>query len=84
MKLSLIITQNCSACIRAEAALRDIAMRYPNVYYNIIDEKEYKGTGISILPALIIDDELFSYGDIDESNLLSSISKKQEKLKAIE
>ncbi len=80
MKLSLIITNNCSACIRAKAKLKDIALRYPDVYLNIINEKEYNDKGISILPALLIDDKLFSYGDIDELNLLSMISKRKNML----
>ena len=66
MKLSLIISQNCSACVRVETVLRNIALQYSNIVLNIINANDYNGKGISIVPALFINDELFSYGDIDE------------------
>jgi len=70
MKLSLIIAPNCSACDRAEAALRNLSTKYAGISLNVIDSNDYDEQSVSIMPALFINDELFSYGEIDESKLL--------------
>jgi hypothetical protein len=77
MKLTLIITQNCSTCLRAEKVLRNIVINFPDISLNIVDVNDYEGKAISIVPALLIDDELFSYGDVDEVKLLSKTSDQQ-------
>ncbi len=77
MKLSLIITQNCAACNRAESALRNLSIRYPEISLDIIDANDYDGQSINIIPALFINDELFSYGDLDESELLVRFIKQK-------
>ncbi len=77
MKLSLIITQNCTACTRVESTLNNLVHKYPDLSLRIINANDYSGKGISIVPALLIEDELFSYGDVDELTLLSYISRKQ-------
>jgi alkyl hydroperoxide reductase subunit AhpF len=83
MKLSLVITQNCSTCLRAEKAVRDIKINHTEISFNIVNVNDYKGKAIMIVPALLIDDELFSYGDIDEVKLLSRISEQQHLTKSI-
>ncbi|HUX60147.1 MAG TPA: thioredoxin family protein [Ignavibacteriaceae bacterium] len=75
MKLSLIITQNCSACDRAESVLRNLVFRHPEISLNIIDTNDYDEQNVSIIPALFINDELFSYGDLDESVLFARVKK---------
>lgn len=76
MKLKLIVTKNCLACARAETSLRKIAGNYPGLYLNIVDANDFKEKPISIVPALLVDDELFSYGDIDEEKVLAIVTSK--------
>ncbi len=80
MKLSLIITQNCVACTRAESILNNLVLKYPELSLRIINANDYTGKGISIVPALLIEDELYSYGDIEEPKLLSYISRRHNTL----
>ena len=75
MEISLIVEQNCNACIRATKTLKKIEEKLGEFPLNIIDINEYKGKNISIVPALLINGELFSYGDIDENKLLMYINK---------
>ena len=77
MELSLIVTGNCTACTRAEGILNNLVHKHPGLSLRIIDANDYNGKGISIVPALLIEDELISYGDVDELTLLSYISRKQ-------
>ena len=77
MNLSLIITRNCAACKRVQNVLKDIVLRYPELKLNVINVNDFTGKGVIIVPALLIDDELYSYGDVDEAKLLSYISRKQ-------
>lgn len=73
MILSLIISPHCEACGRAEKTVKDIAIRYPAITVKIINIDNYNATGISIVPALLVDEELYCYGDIDENKLLSDV-----------
>lgn len=75
MKLFLITTQDCPACIRAEKTLEKIVRQHREISLTVIDARDYNRRGIFIFPALFVNDELFSYGDIDEPTLLSRVSK---------
>ncbi len=77
MELSLIITDNCIVCKRSELVLKDIIKQMPKLSLKIINVGDYKKNNIIIVPALLINDELFSYGDIDESKLLKAITIRQ-------
>ncbi len=74
MNLTLIISGNCEACERAKQLLLKMKLENPNIKTNIIDRKIFKRNIIQITPALFINDELFSYGDIDEVRLLNKIN----------
>jgi len=50
--------------------------KHSGISVEIINNKKSAGKNINIVPALLINDELFSYGDIDESRLLSRLYKK--------
>lgn len=69
MELKLIVAENCPACVRAETSIRKIACNYANVFMSVVDASEFTGMPISIVPALLIDDVLFSYGDVDEEKV---------------
>ncbi len=69
MYLSLIITNNCSACKRAEVELKNFAFNNKEVYLNILDVNDFYGQTVSIVPALFADDQLISYGVININKL---------------
>jgi glutaredoxin len=73
MNLTLVTTNNCSTCKRVEAQMKQFVSRNKNVNLDVVNIKDYKQRGISIAPALLIDDELFAYGDIDENKLLAKL-----------
>lgn len=74
MIVKLIVSQNCDACKRAEETLFRMKVNNSNLYYEIIDINAYKEKSISITPALIIDNKIISYGDIDVQKLYKIIN----------
>ncbi|MGB9663827.1 MAG: hypothetical protein ACPL25_02745 [Ignavibacteria bacterium] len=74
MNLTLIISDNCEACERAKKVLEKIQINYPHISIQTIHINSYKGKGISIIPALLIDQKLFCYGDIDEVSLSKKLN----------
>lgn len=76
MNLQLIISDNCEVCDRAKALLEDIKLDYPLVKIEIIHLNSCINRRISITPALLINNKLFSYGDIDKNRLLKLIGRK--------
>ncbi len=73
MNLTLITTNNCSTCKRVEVQLLQFAALHKEINLVIADINEFKRRGVAIVPALLIEDELFAYGDIDEEKLLSRL-----------
>lgn len=69
MKLTLVTTKNCNTCKRVESLLKKFISKKVNVNLLIIDINDFKKPGIPIVPALLIEDELFSYGEVDENKL---------------
>jgi hypothetical protein len=74
MNLTLIISDNCEACDRAKKVIEKFRENYSQITIETIHINSYHGKRISITPALLIDQKLFSYGDIDESKLLSKLN----------
>jgi len=74
MKLSLIVTEDCAACKRAETSLRKLINRYNGAAFEVININEYNGNSIAIVPALLINEEIFSFGEIEENKLLKILS----------
>lgn len=77
MNIKLIISDNCDACNRAKAVIEDIKANgyefdVETIHINAFTDKRIL---ITITPALLIDDKLYSYGDIDEQRLLHKIGK---------
>lgn len=73
MNITLIINDKCKACERAKQTLHMFQMDYPAIVTKISNRKEFKKFPINITPALLVNDELFNYGDIDKEKLLSKI-----------
>ena len=76
MKLTLIISSNCPACERAKTVLKSINLSHPKIATEFIDVNAYTKKNIFITPALLIDDILFNYGDINENYLKQKINSK--------
>ncbi|MBI1938967.1 MAG: thioredoxin family protein [Ignavibacteriales bacterium] len=74
MYLKLIISSNCAACERAKKQLQRIQTDNPKIKVEIIHINLFKDRSIFITPALLLNNELFSYGDIDENKLLSRLN----------
>ncbi len=75
MNLTLLVTKNCSVCKRVEIQLKKFIEKV-NVNLLIIDINDFNRPGIAIVPALLIGDELFSYGEVDENKLLKKLLQK--------
>jgi glutaredoxin len=75
MNLKLIISDNCEACDRAKSLLASIRIEKPNIEVETIHINSFQARNISITPALLINDKLFSYGDIDERKLNKKLNR---------
>jgi hypothetical protein len=67
--LTLVVSKNCSACKRAQQKLVKIQSQKPSLNVKVVDINSFEDPRIAITPALLINDKLFSYGDIDASRL---------------
>lgn len=74
MILTLIISDNCKACDRAKIALNRIQLKHPQVTVETIHINSFNGRRVSITPALLVDNKMFCYGDIDETKLLAKLN----------
>ena len=73
MNLTLIISDNCEACDRAKKTLEEVLNNNTSINLTTIHKEKFTGKMISIIPALLINDKIFSYGDIDTDRLLKKI-----------
>ncbi len=74
MNLTLLVTKNCNACQRVEIQLKKFIEKF-NIELLIMDINDFNRPGIAIVPALLIGDELFSYGDVNEHKLLKKLTQ---------
>jgi hypothetical protein len=74
--LTLVVADGCCSCKRAEEKLNEIFVDNNNVSFTVVHLNDFIGRKIFIVPALVIENELFSYGDIDEDKLLKRINEK--------
>lgn len=74
MYLKLIVSDNCATCERVKEQLQKITTANPKISLDVIHINILKDRRIFITPALLVNNELFSYGDIDESKLLSKLN----------
>lgn len=74
MNLKLIVSSNCPSCERALKSLHNIQKQYPRVKAEVININSCADSRISITPAILINDVLFSYGDIDTEKLLDKLN----------
>lgn len=72
MKFDLVVTENCSACKRAEELLLNYFIDKKSISFNVSLQRNFEKS-ISIVPALLVEGKLFAYGDIDLQKLDAKI-----------
>ena len=78
MDLTLIINDNCDTCTRVEKILRKLINGQKEIILSVINIKNTTSLKTQICPALFVNQELYSYGDINEEKF-SAFLKKQYK-----
>ncbi len=73
MNITLFITDNCLSCQRVENQLKKLLRNWEEIDLLVEDIKKVNSNGIVIAPALFINDELYSYGDLDEEKFLERL-----------
>jgi len=73
MDITLFITGNCLSCQRVENQLKELLNNRKEINLLVENIKKVNSNGIIIAPALFIDDELYSYGDLDEDKFIERL-----------
>jgi len=72
IKLCVYVTNNCAACKRVVALLKEYTAAENNVQLKIINVKD-STKKVSIVPAVFLNDKLYSFGDINKSDLSKKV-----------
>ncbi len=78
MNLTLIVKDNCNACLRVERALKALAKNRKEIILSVLNIKDISNPKTHICPALFVNQELYSYGDINEDKLIAYLQKQYE------
>ena len=73
MNITLFVTKNCPACKRVRSQVELLLGNRKDINITVEDLQETRTEGIVIVPALFIDDELYSYGEIDEVKFMERV-----------
>ena len=73
MKITLLISENCPACERALSALSNLKMNGRKLSFGTTNIADSTVNVIPIVPALFVNDKLFSYGDVNTERLTEYI-----------
>ena len=73
MNITLFITDHCLSCQRVKNQLKELLRNRKEINFLVEDIKQVNSNGVIIVPALFIDDELYSYGDLDEDKFLERL-----------
>ncbi len=74
MKITLLVSDNCPACERALSVLSNFRLNNRKLTYAIINIADPSVKAVPIVPALFVNEKLFSYGDVDTNKLTEYIS----------
>ncbi len=72
MNLTLYVVNTCPACVRAREKLLSFASDRKKIKLNVIDV-QHSSTKSIIVPALYVEDTLYTYGEIDLNKLICFI-----------
>ncbi len=73
MNITLFVTKNCPACKRVKSQVELLLGNRKDINITIEDLQQTRPEGIVIVPALFINDELYSYGEIDEAKFMERV-----------
>jgi len=73
MNITLFVTKNCPACKRVRSQIELLLGNRKDINITIEDLQQTRPEGIVIVPALFINDELYSYGEIDEVKFMERV-----------
>ena len=73
MNITLFVTKNCPACKRVRSQVELLLGNRKDINITIEDLRQTRPEGIVIVPALFINDELYSYGEIDEVKFMERV-----------
>jgi len=73
MNVTLFITDNCLSCQRVENQIKKLLRDRKEINLLIEDIKKVNSNGIIIVPAVFVNDKLYSYGDLDEEKFLARL-----------
>jgi len=73
MNITLFITDHCLSCQRVKNQLRELLRNRKEINFLVEDIKQVNSNGVIIVPALFIDDELYSYGDLNEDKFIERL-----------
>jgi len=76
MKLTLVISENCESCRRVEKHLRRILKIFSGISLSVININNIYDHRVLITPALLLEEELFAYGEVDEDKLTLKINER--------
>ena len=79
MDLTLIVKNNCDACTRVERVIKNLVKRKKEILLSVINIKDVEKPITPIVPALFVNQELYSYGDINEEKLLVHLKEEYKK-----
>ena len=82
MNIKLIVTENCSTCRRTAKQLKDFVHGRKDVNLLVTADCDDSPVPIFIFPALFVEDELFSYGEVNLDKLDNFLNLNQQRLSA--
>ncbi len=74
IKLCVYVTKNCNACKRVVAILKELSNSDPNISLSVINVQD-TSKRVSIVPAVFLDEKLYSLGDIKKHKLKIKIEQ---------
>ena len=78
MNLTLMVKDNCDACARVERLLKKLINGQKEIKLSVINIKDATTITTQICPALFVNQELYSYGDIEKEKLSAYLKKQYE------
>lgn len=78
MDITLIVKDKCAACARVERVLRKLLAGRKDIILNVINIKDTTTLKAQICPAVFINQELYTYGDIEADKFSAYLRKKYE------
>ena len=73
MDITLFIADHCLSCQRVKNQLKELLRNRKEINFLVEDIKQVNSNGVIIVPALFIDDELYSYGDLDVDKFIERL-----------